>query len=33
LKGEFEEGVVSPGKLFLAAVAPTLVAALAFKLL
>lgn len=33
LKGEFEEGVVSPSKLLLAAIAPTLVAALAFKLL
>jgi hypothetical protein len=33
LKDRFDEGVVSPGKLLLAALVPTAVAALAFKLL
>ncbi|MFM8233766.1 MAG: putative Na+/H+ antiporter, partial [Holophagaceae bacterium] len=33
LKGYLNEGVVHPGKLFLAAAMPTLVAALAFKVL
>jgi hypothetical protein len=33
LKGQFEEGVVSAGKLLMAALPPTLTAALAFKLL
>jgi hypothetical protein len=33
LKGRFDEGVVNAGKLLLAAVAPTVVAALAFRLL
>jgi len=33
LKDRFDEGVVSPGKLLLAAMAPTVVAALAFKVL
>ena len=33
LKGKFDEGVVSPGKLLLAAIPPTIVAAMAFRLL
>jgi hypothetical protein len=33
LKDRFDEGVVSPGKLLVAALVPTAVAALAFKLL
>jgi hypothetical protein len=33
LKGKFEEGVVSAGKLLMAALPPTVIAALAFKLL
>ena len=33
LKGQFEEGVVSAGKLLMAALPPTVIAALAFKLL
>ncbi len=33
LKGRFDEGVVNAGKLLLAALPPTIVAAIAFKLL
>ena len=33
LKGKFDEGVVSAGKLLLAAIPPTIVAAMAFRLL
>jgi len=33
LKGKFNEGVISPSKLFLAALSPTLIAAIAFKVL
>jgi len=33
LKGKFDEGVVSAGKLLLAAIPPTIVAAIAFRLL
>ena len=33
LKGKFNEGVVSAGKLLLAAIPPTVIAALAFKIL
>jgi predicted cation transporter len=33
LKGKFDEGVVSAGKLLLAAIPPTILAAMAFRLL
>lgn len=33
LKGRFDEGVINAGKLLIAAIPPTIIAALCFKLL